>query len=1095
MNFYEITDNGYMAMLDNPIHNQRIRLELLDHFENCLSVIEQDIDYGDSGSVVSNNQQGTRRSCSFTLVNVDEKYTIDENNFFWFNRKFRLYEGITDGTDTYYFAKGVFITQDADVESSTNSVSINAVDKYGQLDGTLKVLQADEMDVTFEIGSSVEQSVRDILMLDIGNGLVLDPIEPIIDPTIGKRKLYKEYTMSAGSYYGDYLNEIMTSFGCDIFYDNLGRLTVRRVFNDDIAYWYAYKAPAWHFDFTNTGYEKSTLISPSVSSALSGVNKIIVKTDNILTKNASYTAYNNNPRSPLCYSKIGARTLEDNGGVVYISSGDENIDTPEIKCKEYAEYRLLKETCLNLSLDFSCEFLPHLNEGDIVTITDRQSELDCAPFFIQSITNSFDTSEMKISAVNLQYLPTDIYNESNASRSSSSDLNDIVVTYNLNGGIGNTPATQIVNYYGTFTPTFPATVDDIYFKNDYEFAGWGLDTTSKNVKYTTSEKTYSAPMNDTTLYAAWDNVSQYEFKIIFSDISKLGTSTIYPMQLSKGETEYTVLGNTKKYIYQNWCTPYLSSSYYRDIPSGLTATEYIHGFSKQGFETADIGRLIEAELISSVLNYAKNKDTDVSLIFPKKLPTEELTIGKTGTGFEYFRATSITFPDHDLTFIGYTSSQKYFLSSVDGYKNFNFGHNLTLKGYMTMLNNCPDLVTATLGGNLTGIATENGCPYYFFTSSNNLETIDISGNVTITSNQLYMGCWCNKLTDFSIGGNLTIDIPTSVTRGNNDLCCYNDLIENININGNTSLNSVTVGYSSNSNCSMTTNDLMLCNYTQLNLKNLTVNGDCEVKNSSELFIGQSDNLGNIIVSGKFTVTNSGTEKIYANKIQLGSFFCNTGGAFCTNSYDVINNFIVSGDITLSPCNVVLGVSVGNVSIGGTVTLSSNGSNFMNSVTFQDDTIQQFGGFDIHYGSALCSCKHNHSLSFTGDMIVGDSTKSSVSVLVSETFTNNNAEIDIMGNTVWASGSFITSCNGLTTIRFHGSCDFLATSGTCLCGNSSLTDIYFYNDNITYPATNSSLLKGNNSALTIHGIAGGNAEAFATAYGLAFTEIESGDSNE
>lgn len=564
MDYYEITDSGYRNMLDDPIHSERIRLELLDHFENCIGVIEQEISAGDAGSVVSNNEQGTRRSCSFTLVNVDSKYSINENNFFWFNRKFRLYKGISDGKDSYYFAKGVFITQNADTDSATSSVSISGIDKYGQLDGTLKVLQGDETDTVFEIGTRIEQVIKDILMLDIGNGLVLDPIEPIIDPAIGKQKLYKEYTMSAGSYFGDFLTEIMTSFGCNIFYDNLGRLTVRRVFNDDIAYWYAYKAPVWSFDFSKSGY-----ISPRLSSALTGVNKITVKTDNTDSENASYTAYNNNPRSPLCYSKIGARTLEENGGVIYISAGDETIDTPEIKCKEYAEYRLLKETCLSLSLDFSCRCIPSLNEGDIVLITDPQFLFDGEAFFIQSITDSFDTGETKISAVNLQYLPTDIYNNSNAARSTSGNINKILITYDLNGGTGVVPENELISFYEPFSPVFPTTDSEIPQKYGYEFSGWR----SGYGRYTQPDKTYSAPTGNTTLYAIWEKTDNTWFKIEISNFEELGISSVYPQEASTVyDTEYTILNGEKKYISKRWSK----------IPTNCTSSPEITDFSVGG---------------------------------------------------------------------------------------------------------------------------------------------------------------------------------------------------------------------------------------------------------------------------------------------------------------------------------------------------------------------------------------------------------------------------------------------------------------------------------------------------------------------------------
>lgn len=225
--YFNVTNKSYFKTLNHSNLSYRIMVEILDHFENTIDRIEQDIDSNDIGSIQCNNQQGTRKSCSFTLINVDEKYTIEENHPFWYNRKFRLWLGVTDNTNTFYFAKGVYITLSTDSDSAAKTISINGVDKYGQLDGTLKVLASDIYDTTFEIGSEIDTVVRDILMLDLGNGYVLDPVEPIIDYDIGMNKLYKEYTLGAGEYYGSFMTELITSFGCDIFYNNMGRLVIQ----------------------------------------------------------------------------------------------------------------------------------------------------------------------------------------------------------------------------------------------------------------------------------------------------------------------------------------------------------------------------------------------------------------------------------------------------------------------------------------------------------------------------------------------------------------------------------------------------------------------------------------------------------------------------------------------------------------------------------------------------------------------------------------------------------------------------------------------------------------------------------------------------
>ena len=544
MEYYDITNIGdvsYYDIIEKPVRAMRMKLELLDHFENCIGSIEQDIDSSSAGSIVVNNEQGCQRSCSFTLINVDEKYTIDENNFFWFNRKFKLYLGLTDYKNTFWFTKGVFITSDASCDSTAHTVSINAVDKYAQLNGDLNVLQMDEMDTIFEIGTNIEECVKDILLLDMGNGFVLDPIEPIIDPDIAKQTLYREFTMSAGSYFGDFFTEIATCFGCDIFYDALGRLIITRVFNDDIPYWYAFKSPTHKFDRNIHGY-----ISPNLSTQMKGVNKIIVSTDNTDCENATYTAINHNPRSPLCYDKIGARTLPENGGIITINAGDPTEGTVEKRCKDYAEYRMIKETCMALKVTFNTIPLLHLNRGDVIAITDPQFGLNGDGFIIDSITYPLDTGEISIEATNLKYLNTDIYIDSQYT-----EIREITysVSYDLNSGVGYVGATLVSSSEETYTVDRgynAETHEDKFVKENYEFTYWSDN--DNNIYYPNS--TYDNPHTNLRLKANWASTVDREFKMIVKDLPSrtVGSLSRTVSGYTADTVEKVIIGNSIYYL-------------------------------------------------------------------------------------------------------------------------------------------------------------------------------------------------------------------------------------------------------------------------------------------------------------------------------------------------------------------------------------------------------------------------------------------------------------------------------------------------------------------------------------------------------------------
>lgn len=575
MEFYDRADSQYLNLIKHSMFLWRVKLELLDHYENTVACIEQDIDYGNAGSITCNNSQGTRKSCSITLINVDLKYIPTEDSPFWFNRKFRLYIGLVDNrhykqndanvhwtneTDTYWFSKGVYITQDIHVDSTAHTVSISGIDKYAQLDGTLNVLQADEMNTVFEYGAKIKEVIRDILSLDMGNGMVLDPIDPMIDDdSLNSIYLYKEFTLSAGQYYGDFLNELATSYGAEIFYDNVGRLVLRRSFSDDFPYWIGFRAPAIEVKYHLPGYQ-----NPQESIKLTGVNKIIVATDNVETPNGSYTAINKNPRSPLCYNKIGARTLPENGGVVIINAG--NIVTNEEieqdptlqgeaeelvikRCRDYAEYRLMQETCLATSISFSCSPYLHLNEGDVIAITDPDFALDCDLYIINSITFPLGADSIQLEVSNLGFLNSDISSQTQYSALPNSPIKFSIV-YSVGEVTGVPPTNQLIEIGENFI-----TATDIdenthviqFSKEDHELVGW---TDNINGGTYELETEYLVPNQSFVLMANWANYEDYVLELRTTQISSgvVSMSKITDQSTDVYSSMFLIVGD-KKYYY------------------------------------------------------------------------------------------------------------------------------------------------------------------------------------------------------------------------------------------------------------------------------------------------------------------------------------------------------------------------------------------------------------------------------------------------------------------------------------------------------------------------------------------------------------------
>lgn len=398
--YYNRFDKRYELLLQYPVIVHLFKVEILDHMEQCYGEITRNVSDNEHYIINANKQQGSRRSCTLTMIDIQSQYIPSINNTFWYNRKFKLYIGIKDieNGDIYWFSQGIFLCSNA--SATEHIVTINGIDKFGLLDGTLNVHMIQET-YKVEVGTKIGELVRSTLMLELGNGMPIDPIMPLIDNEFENMETISEISIDPGQYLGEIFIQVANMIGADVYYNTEGRLVMTRVFNDDLPFYYIYRGEYWHFDDI-----KSTFIEPSVDYQMDGCNYIMVATDNTEGEVYSYTAVNDNARSPVSISHIGYRRNKD-APISYIPLGS-TVDAPkaEERCRQYAEYLLLQKTCMTIAISFSSIIMPHLKEGEVVTITDKYFKFDSTPFLIQSITfNGVDS--MNLSVVNLQWLPTD----------------------------------------------------------------------------------------------------------------------------------------------------------------------------------------------------------------------------------------------------------------------------------------------------------------------------------------------------------------------------------------------------------------------------------------------------------------------------------------------------------------------------------------------------------------------------------------------------------------------------------------------------------------------------------------------------------------
>lgn len=378
----------------------KMRIELLTRDESVIGEITRDLSLSNQGQINVNFSGITRRSCTLSVANIRGKYNPSQNNWFWVDRKFKLWTGISYDGDTYWFSQGVYYTTGVDGDS--NSITINAVDKGGALDGTLKLNMADTKYI-IEKGSSIYDAVRDTLANNEGSGMI-DSTEPLIDNYFRTQYFQADISINENDYIGSLFTQVADQYGADIFYDTNGRLNLVRQADSELLDGYTRMGSQYDFTDETAHYSQS-----SYSYAFDYVNAVTVYTninalgeDNKPVKNVSFAAYNTNPASAISVDNIRIRRME-NTEIKYINGLTE--EQMQERCQQYGEYLLFKSSLSKMAIQFSATVVPHLDVNKIITITDRHKGIDRQQFIVQSITFPMYAGEMTVNATDMNMLP------------------------------------------------------------------------------------------------------------------------------------------------------------------------------------------------------------------------------------------------------------------------------------------------------------------------------------------------------------------------------------------------------------------------------------------------------------------------------------------------------------------------------------------------------------------------------------------------------------------------------------------------------------------------------------------------------------------
>ena len=130
------------------------------------------------GMININYQNGIRRTADFKLDNWDNLYDVNIDKTF-FGQKLRIYKGLYlyDGTP-YYLPQGVFYVNNPEEVYNPNerTTHFNLLDKWAYLDGSL--FGKLEGIYQLNVDDDLFVAVRELLLLDRGNGIVLDSTSP-----------------------------------------------------------------------------------------------------------------------------------------------------------------------------------------------------------------------------------------------------------------------------------------------------------------------------------------------------------------------------------------------------------------------------------------------------------------------------------------------------------------------------------------------------------------------------------------------------------------------------------------------------------------------------------------------------------------------------------------------------------------------------------------------------------------------------------------------------------------------------------------------------------------------------------------------------
>lgn len=375
---------AFVKAVLEPIIKELYRVELLYADETPREDISRYI-LKDSISYQQEYKNGQTRSISFSMLNDDGRWDASPvNTGLWADTKIRAFSGIIYDDVLYWYPLGIYLLSNPSYNRDEDTVSIDGVDKFAKLDGTLGGVLETEYKIV--PNTPIYTAIQTLLKLDTGNGTSFDD-DPVIFPSkYASQKTPYTMTVNGESSVGDILLELGEILSCDVYYNEYGCLVFEPA---DELLKVANKPVLWTID---DEFSDCTSISYEVKFD-EVINKVTVVGANINGAIVKHTVTNKNAKSP---SNIYMMPIR----FEYIS--DSHISTSDL-CQTRAEYELQKKSIVTLSYSISMVYIPFIQSNALICLNDKRKNVYGQNLFVSSV--SISSGSTNVSATNIEDLP------------------------------------------------------------------------------------------------------------------------------------------------------------------------------------------------------------------------------------------------------------------------------------------------------------------------------------------------------------------------------------------------------------------------------------------------------------------------------------------------------------------------------------------------------------------------------------------------------------------------------------------------------------------------------------------------------------------